>query len=544
MLRRMTIVLLVVSVVIFGCYGDVPLLSAKSLKPSINLCCEKNLAHKSDPSLIEEKLHRCDPEPEIPKSCQQHDDKSELQWNDYVWNDSEQLKIKASDYYTLSSEFKCSGRKSLIPVDFLVGTTDFRIQKNGSLIVIQYQSKEPFLFKNEDFCVAFSDAPYYDYDYDNNETEYDVRTLYNICHEENPDEKGDTFISIFYPISLFISCFFVLLTIIVYWILEDLRNNLFGKLTLGFLVNVCISYFFIGVHYCLQYYDPSKATYIRSGFCVFLGYIVQHTFIAIFFWTSAMAINCAKKFSGNILLNSQEIETRVMLFANILYCQGVPLSITIITLLIDSFGSCDMTRPNMGYFTCFLGSEYEWDKTFADTPQFLYFYLIISILLLFNIGCFMVIAYSLASHWSTIKTMQTSDGNRILTLLRSLVSLFIIMGIPFTFDIISSAIEYELGRGDTFEFRVVLDILNLFTGPIMFGVLCWKPNIIRKLSKRFNISTNRQDSRSSQQTQEESINLRKFSTVSGISSVSIISTKTQHSEMVISEEDEDQMDEL
>merc|ERR1712064_166830 len=102
-----------------------------------------------------------------------------------------------------------------------------------------------------------------------------------------------------------------------------------------------------------------------------------------------------------------------------------------------------------------------------------------------------------------------SDGNRILTLLRSLVSLFFIMGIPFTFDIISSAIEYELGRGDTFEFRVVLDILNLFTGPIMFGVLCWKPNIIRKLSKRFNISTNRQDSRSSQQTQEESINLRK-----------------------------------
>merc|ERR1719312_1215182 len=78
----------------------------------------------------------------------------------------------------------------------------------------------------------------------------------------------------FTPFHFLYPAFFVLLTIIVYWILEDLRNNLFGKLTLGFLVNVCISYFFIGVHYCLQYYDPSKASYIRSSFCVFLGYIV------------------------------------------------------------------------------------------------------------------------------------------------------------------------------------------------------------------------------------------------------------------------------
>ena len=43
---------------------------------------------------------------------------------------------------------------------------------------------------------------------------------------------------------------------------------------------------------------------------------------------------------------------------------------------------------------------------------------------------------------------------------------------------------------------------------------------------------------------EESINLRKFSTVSGISSVSTVSTKTLQSEMVISEEDEDRTDEL
>ena len=62
---RMTILLFVGTLVIFSCYGDLPLSSAQSIKPSVNLCCDVNLAHKSDPSLIEEKLHRCDPEPEV-----------------------------------------------------------------------------------------------------------------------------------------------------------------------------------------------------------------------------------------------------------------------------------------------------------------------------------------------------------------------------------------------------------------------------------------------------------------------------------------------
>ena len=40
--------------------------------------------------------------------------------------------------------------------------------------------------------------------------------------------------------SIFISCFFLALTIFVYIILKELRSNLFGKITLGFLTNVLI----------------------------------------------------------------------------------------------------------------------------------------------------------------------------------------------------------------------------------------------------------------------------------------------------------------
>ena len=34
-----------------------------------------------------------------------------------------------------------------------------------------------------------------------------------------------------------------------------------------------------------------------DGFCIFLGYSVQHTFISFFLWMSAMAMNMTYKFS-------------------------------------------------------------------------------------------------------------------------------------------------------------------------------------------------------------------------------------------------------
>jgi len=137
--------------------------------------------------------------------------------------------------------------------------------------------------------------------------------------------------------------------------------------------------------------------------------------------------------------------------------------------------------------------------TFVDTPQFFYFYMIISTMLLFNMGCFLVVAYSLAVHWISIKIMQTSDESpltrvdveicmsNILTSLLRTTLFFILLGIPFTFDIIYSAIEYEPPH------RGYLSILNFFTGPIMSVVTFCKPRInILQEQEQFNIQEERQ----------------------------------------------------
>merc|ERR1712027_103490 len=115
------------------------------------------------------------------------------------------------------------------------------------------------------------------------------------------------------------------------------------------------------------------------------------------------------------LQTSQEPETRAMLVGNIVYTQGLPIIISIITALVDSFGSCDSIIPNMGYFSCFLGSEFDPEKNFGETPQFLYFYMIISVILLVNIVCFIITAYYLTKHWRAVQQMQTSIRNSFMT---------------------------------------------------------------------------------------------------------------------------------
>ena len=154
-----------------------------------------------------------------------------------------------------------------------------------------------------------------------------------------------------------------------------------------------------------------------SGFCIFLGYSSQHTFISFFFWMSSMAMNMAYKFSDifkvcnddneydgisealwwllssrrsqssmeGVWLSSQdtlrwttcfyqkiwknymkcEYKMRTYCHGVILiwwhssekiwqYFQGVPLLVTVITATMDNFGSCESTLPNIGRYSCFI----------------------------------------------------------------------------------------------------------------------------------------------------------------------------------------------
>merc|ERR1719412_2720873 len=143
-----------------------------------------------------------------------------------------------------------------------------------------------------------------------------------------------------------------------------------------------------------------------------------------------------------------------------------------------------------------------------------------------NVICFVITGYYLISHWVTVRNMQINSKSNAWTHALIVSKLFLIMGIPWIFDVISAAVEHSYGDGQSFGARLSLDILNLLTGVIIFLVLCCKKTILRKLEKKFNFKASRQDSMASHLTQDESINLRRISTVSGMSTVSEVSNIT------------------
>ena len=68
-----------------------------------------------------------------------------------------------------------------------------------------------------------------------------------------PGLAAEKFTGVFYPAAVFVSCFFILLTLVVFVLIQDLRKNLFGKITVGFLVNVFLCYLVLGIRYSMEH---------------------------------------------------------------------------------------------------------------------------------------------------------------------------------------------------------------------------------------------------------------------------------------------------
>ena len=116
--------------------------------------------------------------------------------------------------------------------------------------------------------------------------------------------------------------------------------------------------------------------------------------------------------------------------------QGMPLILCIIVALIEKFGSCDITRPDMGIAQCFLGKPWgeqwagnnqtrgHWTAFFA-TSEFMYFYSVLVLLQAANIIFFLLTVYYLVEHWRTSAALIKSEtkGNFVIV-----IKLFFIMG--------------------------------------------------------------------------------------------------------------------
>ena len=115
-----------------------------------------------------------------------------------------------------------------------------------------------------------SDASY-NYDYDYNYTNYYDYVNETSEYVEKSEDEGhrlatvlsfssgprngltaQKFLDRFYPAAFLVSSVFLFLTLMVFALVQDLRKNLFGKITVGFLINAFFCYLLNGLRWTIE----------------------------------------------------------------------------------------------------------------------------------------------------------------------------------------------------------------------------------------------------------------------------------------------------
>ncbi|XP_068633539.1 G-protein coupled receptor Mth2-like [Battus philenor] len=272
----------------------------------------------------------------------------------------------------------------------------------------------------------------------------------------------------FFTTALLISCVFLLLTLIVYLLLPDLRN-LCGMVLMAYVASQFGAFLFLAI---IQIGDHSVMG------CLGLTFSIYFFFLSSFCWMNVMSIDIWWTFRG--YAKARPIHRRGETFKFLMYCLygwGVPLVMTIGFAVINQTELSHLPwliKPNIPRNGCFLeGGE-----------KLLYLYVPMLILILCNWIFFLMTAFNiwrlsrgtavLNSAAAGMPSAHRFNRHRFLVYLK----LSVIMGINWILEVVSS-LKPQL------EIWYFTDAYNLLIGLAIFIIFVCKAKINKQLKRRF-----------------------------------------------------------
>ena len=182
-------------------------------------------------------------------------------------------------------------------------------------------------------------------------------------------------------ISVGISCFFLLLTLLVYIKLPEL-NNLQGKIVLSNIVSILL----VSVYLCLVYHLTSLLTPPQ---CQALGYLGYFATISMFAWMTIMSYDLFRTFQHSRLPGTNKSCLKFACYS--VTGWGLSAVLTVLVLCLDLSTTSPhpaVPRPAVGTSKCFL----------QDGALGLYLHLPVITLLSLNIAFFLATTATLYRH--------------------------------------------------------------------------------------------------------------------------------------------------
>ncbi|XP_013170686.1 PREDICTED: probable G-protein coupled receptor Mth-like 3 [Papilio xuthus] len=250
---------------------------------------------------------------------------------------------------------------------------------------------------------------------------------------------------------MLVSVVFLFLTALVYIALPEIRD-LNGKSFINFCVSLALGLLCIAINNLLTFFQD-------MNLCATRGFLIYFFLIASFFWSNAISIQILRSMRRPLKVDYGWKE-----FAwYALYAWGSSTVLTV-GMAIVNFMPGNHQKPGIGLRYCgFYNKKQQW----------YYMYSVMSILISANI-CIFVYTSVLLWRQSFASTHLKALKYKFLMTIR----LFIIMGIPWVFEMISSLTERSI-------IWVILDFVNVLQGPLIFLVLVvLRRRVVKALLRR------------------------------------------------------------
>ncbi|XP_045533188.1 probable G-protein coupled receptor Mth-like 4 [Pieris brassicae] len=329
---------------------------------------------------------------------------------DGILSENEALCVNPVNEVKKAIRFNCKNTVRLFQKKF-----NFTVNDNESATI--YMGDKPFLQGAGSFCAA-------------NETTNNTLKLLLLC----TIEEKETNLVLSY--CMIVSAIFLALTAILYCALPILRD-LQGKSIICFCVSLALGLIILAIMNLVKYSD--------MNLCAARGFLTYYFMVSSFFWMNSISIQILFRIKRPSV---PDYGWRTFSWYA-LYAFGTPALITI-AMSIVNFHPGKHQKPGIGLNTCWF-----YDKR----QQWYYMYSVLSILMAINIAIFCYLSVYL---WR--QTFLSTHVKELRYKFGMTLKMFIIMGLPWIFEMISTFFEAHI-------IWTVLDIFNLMQGPFMFIVL-------------------------------------------------------------------------
>ncbi|XP_043188233.1 G-protein coupled receptor Mth2-like [Amphibalanus amphitrite] len=265
-----------------------------------------------------------------------------------------------------------------------------------------------------------------------------------------------------YPSTMVISQVCIVLTLITYWLLPELRD-LQGKTIIGVLVALFFAYLMFMI-------VNGASSSLGSGLCLGFGLFLHYWMLASFFWLSVVSLTVYYTTRRWGSLTEQE-ERRWFIYLSVFgWC--APLVFTLAAIIVDFSPSTSeyLIRPHIASRSCWFGNR---------NAELAYFFGPITVLLVANVVLFIMSAFNIYKTMGGAQKLDADGEHKGKNRLIMCFKLFFVMGITWVFEVL----QFFINQNESYW--IIFDMINMLQGLFIFiAVVLSEKRVRQKLTEK------------------------------------------------------------